>query len=223
MKTFFFIIGCLSLGYLHAQDIVLKGGFAFPSGSYANANLNKSEDGFATTGGFGALAINYPVYKKFSICAEGGISHQGFNTSRYTEQYQAQQPTGTVTIDMKSQYKSAYALIGAGYTFSKNKFDFGVRVLMGMNSLSTPEYTIRTAYTNSSGTAYFAPETDIAFAIAWGVSVAYQLPKNFFIQLSLDNLNSKMQFRDLYISSDQQYTTQPFEVYQLGLGIGYTL
>lgn len=224
MRSFLQVIFCLILfTTAKAQEIMLKGGFAIPSGNYSNSTLAKSDNSFATSGSCMAIRLNYPWIKRSGIYAEAGVAGQGFNAGTFAEQLSLNNPSATISISNVSGFKSSYTLLGAFIHFPKGNFSFKVDAAVGLMSLRTPSYLIGYNYGSNTGNDYISSKSAQAFLFNWGLDASYALPRHMTLHAFLQNMNATFTMPSTnYTSSTQPTYDLKFEVYQIGMGLGYS-
>jgi hypothetical protein len=221
------MLACLWSFTAVAQYIDVQAGLSFASGSFGNNDLAKAGDGFAKNGTTFGIQAGYLVYKKIGICAKAGYSTFGVDDASYSGQLAQTAPPGIVTTARSNgKYKSSWAMAGPSLSVGKNGLTFDFRLMGGFISLVKEGFSYHTDYTGTGQQYSYASqqESDASVAFGWGITSRYQLPKDFYVTLNLDNMYSTLSFnRDNYVSSADNKTSRAYEAYLFTLGIGYRI
>ncbi len=208
-----------------AQYVAIQAGVAIPSGSFGNALLTNTEDGFATSGSTFSLFTNYLWGERLGICADIRYATMGFDQQALSDQTAKQAPPLTqMTASSQNNYTASSAMAGVSYTLGSQNLTFDIRVMTGFLTLRTPTLTYTTNYNGQSYNRVIASQNDLSLAFGYGIGAKYELPKNWFIVANIDNTFANMEFPENgYQSSTDNTVTKPYQVYLLSLGVGYKI
>lgn len=208
-----------------AQFVSIQGGAAIPSGSFANSVLSNTEDGFATRGSTFGLFANYLFTKKLGLCVDIRYASLGFDEQSLSDQSASKaSPQTQVTASSQNQYSASSAMGGLSYTLGKSNLTFDIRVMTGFLSLTTPSITYTTQYNGQPYNSVYDSQSDLSLAFGYGIGIKYELPKNWFVLLNIDNAYANMEFPENgFQSSNNATVSKPYQVYFLSAGVGYKI
>lgn len=216
---------CIFAGNVWGQYIDVRTGFSVPSGSFANTNMNRSEDGFATSGNTFGASLNYLFYKSLGICGMYQYSTFGMNITSFSQQIAATAPPNIrYTVATDEKFKTSIAMVGPYVTLGKKNLTLDARLLIGYASLTLPKLVYTTTFNGNSYNTVTDNQQDGSFAVGYGFTVKYALPKDLYLTLHIDNANANLQFnKDGIATSSTEVIEKPLRANFLTLGFGYAL
>lgn len=225
MKRIFIFICYVFVGNAQAQYIDVRAGFSLPSGSFANTNINRGEDGFATSGNTFGASLNYLFYKNLGVCGIYQNSTFGMNITSFNKQTTATAPPNVqYAVNTNEKFRSSSAMVGPYVTLGKKNLTLDARLLIGYASLALPKLIYTTTFNNNSYNTITENQQNGAFTVGYGFTVKYALPKDFYLTLNIDNLNANMQFnKNGIITSTNEVVEKPLRANLLTLGFGYAI
>jgi hypothetical protein len=224
------------------------GGFSFPVGSYADNDaaqsatfspepypffmgFDKSKSGFAKTGSYYDLELNYRVLKSWQVVMQAGKfvnSVDDSPMSKFMKDYLYPGYTGEITVTtIHTDYETHFLIAGIGYTFSCKGLVMETAVLGGYATTAYPSYRI---YFDRNGRYYgdFRNYPDPnAFMLGFSGSAKYVFPFKMFIGAEITYLQAGFDYTVENGNHPGGSTSYPFDdtlnvrVLNAGLKIGY--
>lgn len=218
----FAFITCIASA--NAQQIILKGGAAIPTGNYSNTTTTNSANGFAGTGANIAFRINYTIVKNIGILFETGSSNQSIKQDELHHAIAEMNPNAQITLSEVNGYRSTYSLLGSYFQFPLKRVTLNAEVAIGKIYLNTPSYTITYAYASNTNSDYMNSDATSSLLYCWGIKADYILESGFTLIGFVHNMNALLEVpAGTYTSSTQSYKELNFDVWQIGVGVGYTI
>jgi len=201
--------------------------FGSPPDTYTIIGINKLKDGFARTGYYYGLTIDYSTQSGVLFQLKGG---QNINSQRTAEVEDYIRNYYSITTSFQfdaDQYKVGYLLPGIGYGFSLKKWQIETVISGGMAQSSYPSFTTNTYVVNSS----WQPEKPWpnlkAFAWGYSLDICRSLGKHVFTRVNISYLQADFKYNmttelsPIGISNPQYQDTIKWKVLQTGLSLGY--
>jgi hypothetical protein len=224
-KVFITILAILFVKMASAQYATLHFGIVYPTGDFANTNINTPEHGFASLGNSFGVSINYLVAKKWGITANYFNNSYDIALDEINRQLTLQQALNTtVFASYNNGYRATMAMIGPYLTLGNNKLTVDVKMYAGFANLRTPQFLYTTVMNGNTFTEVKNRNRASAPLFGYGITAKYALPKSFVVSLSLDNCRSAFNLPSTnYSSSNQTSINIPFQSFTLSAGIGYRI
>lgn len=203
-----------------AQYLGLHLGWALPSGTFGNSNLNDTESGFAQTGYTYGFTANYRIIPNLSICADISKSVVGFNTKDYMSGLQNANPLVKYDLVVPDGYIIHSGLMGVQGQLERNRWSFGIRFMMGFVDMKAPEKRVTQELNGMGYVSVTESRSDMAMAFAWGISGTYHLSEYLYVLANVQQMAADTDFDFVYRSANQDRTAIPLNMFQATFGLG---
>lgn len=216
--------------------VAIMGGFGFPLGAF-------SSDGAAASGSCYSISAAFPgVISRWGIAVKIDDGINGFNQSRLINNLNINTGFPNITCSLPDSKLGHYSysafLAGLCLTYPHAHFTMDFRFLAGVMFAQIPSYTVN-YYDQSTGNSsdyYQAATSASAFAFGFGFDARYPIKPRICIILSGDYVHAVPSFPMIASgatlasdgsitqgSGNEVTTGQPFNVFSLSLGVGYTI
>lgn len=209
----FILFSSFSYAQQSPWHIQITGGVSVPVGSFSDNDtqeasifgednlsgykyfigVSKKTNGFAKTGSFMGIALDYYTRPQFSISLEAGYMSNPVDEKLLSEILT--EFVGLPTRFEEDNYTNTFLLLGPQYRFlHDHPFSTTVSTKLGPSWLEFPHYKYLLLYTASSYIGQDIQEDDlVSLMVKLGVSVDYTL-KHFNFILGVDYLSSTYDF-----------------------------
>ncbi len=208
--------------------IGITGGYSNLLGNLAKFDYADDKSGYANKTGFN-VGVEGAYFFHKNIGFGGIYSNTSFFTNgvqTLADGYKEDFAVDSTTVDVKGRYTLNNFLVGPYFSFPVKKFTFDVRVVAGISSIKTPQFT---TYLEDQTDVTFSQNssTAAAFAFQAGAGVRYSLIENLCVKLNFDFFNSnpniKITNTNRVVKAGRLITEykQPISVISINFGIAY--
>ena len=224
-RIIFFLFSLLFIGGINAQDYPKSfGDFSFglnlPYGDYASSDENNYDAGYAKTGMYLDLGVNYKIYKYLGFSFHYNLYKNAFNADDF--QTQLYNSTGILYAISYQDWLSHGPSLGIYVsTESYKKFNCDLYFRVGTLSTNAPDLDIST----NGDWLKIKSDPKYTFSFLYGFNFKYRFAEKMALTLKVGYNMAKLKYlaetTSYYGYSDLSEYEQKIRNLNVGLGIAF--